>query len=109
MPAAAMRFSRAACVSARRRQRDVMKRRRRHLGPEFLLVLGVLELEEGEGAAVGHGVEGVAIGAHLAEQLVRLAPSRDQGHADDVLVELARLLLIARDVGIVMQPERKLL
>src|SRR6266403_1014879 len=74
----------------------------RHLRSEFFLVLGVLELEEGEGTAVGHAVEGMTIGAHLAEQLVRLAPGCDEGHADDILVEPARLLLIARDVGIVM-------
>src|SRR5882762_4152568 len=56
------------------RERDVMKRRCRHLRSEFFPVLGVLELEEGEGTAVGHAVEGMTIGAYLAEQLVRLAP-----------------------------------
>src|ERR1700686_4668830 len=60
------------------RERDVVKRRWRHLRPEFLLVLGVLELEEGESAAVGHAVEGVAVGAYLAEQLIRLTPGRDR-------------------------------
>src|ERR1700723_3585299 len=42
-------------------ERDVVKRRRRHLRPEFLLVLGVGELEEGEGATVAHAKEGVTV------------------------------------------------
>src|SRR2546429_4774785 len=48
------------------------------------------------------------VGAHLAEELIRLAPGREQRQPDDVLVELAGLLLIPRDVGIVMQARRQL-
>src|SRR5439155_27147321 len=81
---------------------------RRHLRPEFLLVLGICKLEERERPPVADPVEGMHVGAHLAEELIRLAPGREQRQPDDVLVELAGLLLIPRDVGVVMQARRQL-
>src|SRR5579862_4852546 len=88
-------------------ERDVMERRERHLGAELLLVLRLLELEEGGRAAVAEPEEAVAIGAHRAEQLVGLAPGRDQRQADHVLIEFARRLHILGDVGGVMQAAGK--
>src|SRR5262249_17305060 len=46
----------------------------------------------------------VTVGAHLAEQLVRLAPGRLQRQPDDVLVECPGLLEVLGDVRRVMQP-----
>jgi hypothetical protein len=75
----------------------------RHLGAELLLVLGVGELEEGEGAAVAEAVEGVAVRAYRAEELVGLLPGGDEGQADEVLVEGPGRLLVAGDIGVVVQ------
>src|SRR4051794_2583290 len=84
---------------------DVMKRRCRHLWAKLLLVGGVLKLEEGQRSAVAHFVEGVAVRTHLAKQLVRFTPGRNQWQPDDVLVELPGLLLVTRDIGVVMKSD----
>jgi hypothetical protein len=88
-------------------QRDVMKRRLRHLRAEQLLVRLVRKLEERERAAVTEPEEQVAIRALRAEQHVGLAPRRHERQADDVLIELARLFEVLRDVGGVMQTRRQ--
>src|SRR5262245_18028811 len=73
-------------------QRDVMKRSRRDPRAELPLVLLVGELEEGQRPSVREAEEAMAIRPDLAEQLVRLAPRRDEGKPDHPLVEVARLL-----------------
>ena len=40
-----------------------------------------------QGAAVGQGIEGVAVGAFRPEEHVGLGPGGHERHADDVLVE----------------------
>ena len=56
-------------------ERDVMKRGGRHFRPEQFLILGLLELEEGQRTAIADPEETMTIGPHRAEELVRLAPS----------------------------------
>src|SRR5690606_15399583 len=85
-------------------ERDVPERRRRQLGVEQRLVLGIRELEEGKAATVADLEEAVAIGAVLAEQEVGLAPGRHERNAEHVLVERASLLEVLGDIGRVMQP-----
>jgi hypothetical protein len=85
-------------------ERDVVERGLGHRRAELLLIAVVHELKERERAAVLELEEAVAVGADLAEQLVRLAPGRDQRQADDVLVERARLLEILGHVRRVVQP-----
>src|SRR5437879_2629811 len=84
-------------------ERNVVKGRRRHLRAKLRLVGRVGELKEGERPAVTDPVEGVHVGAHLAEQFVRFAPSGHQRQPNDVLVEAPRLLLVLGDVGGVVQ------
>ena len=79
-----------------------MKRRGRHLRTEQILVSRVGELKEGQRAAIGQAEEQMAVGSLLAEQLVGLAPGRDQRQPDDVLVEW-RVASRSRDVRGVMQ------
>src|SRR5256885_3469623 len=88
-------------------ERDMVERRRRHLRAELRLVGRVGELEEGERPAIADTVESVNVGAHLAEELIRLAPGRRQRQADDVLVEAPVPLLVPGHVGRVMQARRQ--
>ena len=70
---------------------------------------GIGEGEERQRAAVAHGEEGVAH-RHLAVQpgiVVALAPGGDERDAEQILEELPVLLLVAHDVGVVMQPLRQ--
>ena len=62
-------------------ERDVMKRGGRHFRSEEFLILGLLELEKGQGAAVADPEETMTIGSYRAEELVRLAPSGNQRKA----------------------------
>ena len=62
------------------------------------------ELKEGQRTPIADSIEGMHVGAHLAEQLVRLAPGGHQRKSDDLLVELPGLLLIPGHVSGVMQP-----
>ena len=84
-------------------ERDVVKRRERHLRTELLLVALLGELEECQRAAVAQAEEAVRIGALRAEQHVLLAPGRQQRQADDLLVEFSGRLEVLRYVGGVVQ------
>ena len=82
---------------------------RRLFGDHQLVDLRVAEREERERAAVGHAEEGVAHRDIAAEPavVVLLAPGGDQRDAEQVLEELAVLLLVAHDVGVVVQTLRQ--
>ena len=68
-------------------ERNVMKRGGRHFRPEEFLILGLLELEEGQCTAVADPEETMTIGPHRAEELVRLAPSGNQRKAQKIFVK----------------------
>src|SRR6266849_3128774 len=68
-------------------ERDVMKRGGWHLRTEELLILGLLELEEGQRTAIADPEETVTIGPLRAEELVRLAPSGNQRKAQKIFVK----------------------
>src|SRR6185312_3700820 len=75
-----------------------------------LVSVGIGELEEGEGAAIGQAEEGVAVIDLAREIRVKgpLAPGRDQRQAENVLEEMAVDLLVLDDEGMVVQPQRQL-
>src|SRR5436190_415503 len=68
-------------------ERDVMKRGGRHFRPEEFLIFGLLELEEGQRAAVADSEETMTIGSDRSEELVRLAPSGNQRKSQQILVK----------------------
>jgi hypothetical protein len=82
---------------------DVAERAGGQFRAELGLVIVMGELEERQRAAVGQPEEAVALGPHLAEQLLLLAPGRDEREAEDVLVEMARRLEVFADIGGVVQ------
>ena len=72
--------------------------------------LGIGEVEEGERPTVADAVEGVAVARPPPGELRELGlldPGGEQRQADDVLVEVARPLLVGADIGVVMQPQRQ--
>jgi hypothetical protein len=92
-------------------ERDVVEvaDHRRLLRDHQLVDVRIGECEERERPAVAHGEEGVAH-RHLPVQpgiVVALAPGRDERNAQQVLEELPVLLLVAHDIGVVMQPLRQ--
>jgi hypothetical protein len=82
---------------------DVRERRLRHRRTEQLLVLRVGELEERERTPIRQSEERVAVDPLGTEQLVGLAPRRNERQSDQVLVEATRRLLIAGHPGVVVQ------
>jgi hypothetical protein len=52
-------------------ERDVMKRGGRHFWPEEFLILGLLELKEGQRAAVADSEETMTIGSDCSEEPTR--------------------------------------
>src|SRR5690606_4175101 len=87
-------------------QRDVAEAGNRQFRAELLLVFGIGELEEGQGAAVLQAEETMAVNPFLAEQFGFLAPGRHQRHADDVFVEGAGPFQVLRYVSVVVQAFR---
>src|SRR5882724_1007174 len=81
----------------------MMKRRRWHFRTELFLIRGIRELKEGQGTTVADLKEAVAIGADRPEQLVRFAPSGNQGETEQILIESSCGFEIAGDISIVMQ------
>src|SRR5665213_2421669 len=90
-------------------QSNVVKRRVRHFGSELLLILELGKFKERQGAAISERKEKVTIHALRSKQFVDLAPGRDQGQPDDILVEFPRSFQVIGHVGVVMQTGRKLL
>ncbi len=70
MPAFRIRSSNGGLRRLIHRQGNVLKRRLRHLRPELGLIGRIGELEERHRAAIADPIEGVHIGAHLAEELI---------------------------------------
>ncbi len=84
-----------------------MEGTRRHLRAKEILVLRLRKLEKRQRTTVGQRKEQVAVNPLGSEQLVLLAPSRDQRKPDDVLIELPGRFQIARDVGGMVQSGRQ--
>ncbi len=81
-----------------------MKRGGRHFRSEEFLILGLLELKEGQRAAVADPEETMTIGSYRSEELVRLTPSGNQRKDQQILVKQSGRLEISRDVSGVMKP-----
>jgi hypothetical protein len=81
----------------------MVKRRRRHLWAELLLVPGICELEESQSATVTDLKEAMTLSAYCTKQLVGLAPRRNQREAEKLLIKTSGYFEILSDVGIMMQ------
>src|SRR5262249_35115388 len=77
--------------------------RGRHLRAEEVLVLLLGELEERQRPTVTDAEEAMTIDAQRAEQFVGLAPGGHQREAEQVLVEPACRLHVARHVSVVVE------
>jgi hypothetical protein len=81
--------------------------RLRCAGEQLGVIVGVGELEERQRRAVGQAEERVAVLPFLAPDVLLLAPGGHEGHAQDVLVEVAGPLLVGHDVGVVVEAAGK--